>query len=77
MKDRDLPTANLPKTNIDRKQKRSENLPQAKLTLLNLVGLESLKLFIRYQIDFKIEANGVTPIPAPTRRTVSNYGKNS
>ena len=48
-----------------------------------------LKLFMRYQMDFKIlknvshwsvnrtlktpthEANGVTPIPAPTSKTVS------
>ena len=37
------------------------------------VGFESLKLFIRYQIDFKIDAKGVTPIPAPTKSTVSNY----
>ena len=44
-----------------------------KLTFERRVGFELLKLFIRYQIDLRIEANGVTPIPAPTSKTVSNY----
>lgn len=26
---------------------------------------------MRYQMDFRIDANGVTPIPAPTSRIVS------
>jgi hypothetical protein len=63
------------------------------LTLERRVGLELLKLFIRYQIDLRIlvarrqttsnleknthEAKGVTPIPAPTRSTVSYFKKSS
>ena len=62
---------------------------KTQLAFESRVGLEVLKLFIRYQMDFKIllssvsqlqpyardrethEANGVTPIPAPTKSTVS------
>lgn len=35
-----------------------------------------LKLFMRYQMVLRIDANGVTPIPAPTRSTVSYYKSN-
>jgi hypothetical protein len=65
-------------------------------TLESRVGLELLKLFMRYQMVFKIlisingsigisfsssymahEAKGVTPIPPPTSKTVSNFEKSS
>src|SRR6202035_2477926 len=69
-------------------------MTQVKYTLDSRVGFPLLKLFIRYQIDFKIlshrssqdinakivgtyDANGVTPIPAPTRSTVSYFKKSS
>ena len=67
-------------------------MTEDKFTLERRVGLELLKLFMRYQIDLRIltqngkqsgtdqdripntyEAKGVTPIPAPTSSTVSNF----
>lgn len=36
--------------------------------LVRSLGLESLNL---YQMDFKMEANGVTPMPAPTSMLTS------
>lgn len=34
-------------------------------------------MFMRYQMDFKIDAKGVTPIPAPTSITASYLKKSS